>query len=201
MVGVVVFKYIPKMLFLFVGIVAPLIFIILILILTNSISLSYKGFAIDSQDNLYVGKDGGVIGVYSNGKLIKNISLMTSKGYAFTIKNDRLVVAALSSVYTLDLEGNILEKHDDLSIEYNKIFKEKNNFIDSDGNSYCLKEFLGYYSIRAEDDTKIFDMPVFDYVVKILLFLICISFIIFVPIIIYRWRLNVFQDSSSYPHQ
>ena len=188
MVGIELYRRVPKMLFIFVGVVVPLLLIIIILVATNTVSLTYSGFAIDSENNLYLGKTGGKIDVYSGGKIVKSISL-TSKGYAFTIKKDKLVVAALSNIYILDLEGNILEKKECLNdTEYNKLFKEKNIFIDSEGNKFILSNVFGYYSIKSRDNNEIYSMPIFDYVVKIILFCTFVSFIIFVPLIIYKWR-------------
>lgn len=162
MVGIELYRRVPKMLFIFVGVVVPLLLIIIILVATNTVSLTYSGFAIDSENNLYLGKTGGKIDVYSGGKIVKSISLMTSKGYAFTIKKDKLVVAALSNIYILDLEGNILEKKECLNdTEYNKLFKEKNIFIDSEGNKFILSNVFGYYSIKSRDNNEIYPKDVF----------------------------------------
>lgn len=69
MVGIELYRRVPKMLFIFVGVVVPLLLIIIILVATNTVSLTYSGFAIDSENNLYLGKTGGKIDVYSGGKM------------------------------------------------------------------------------------------------------------------------------------
>ena len=58
-------------------------------------TLSFYGFALDSQNLLYVGRD-NVIEVYKGNEKVFDINPKTSRAYAFTINNDLCLMNMLS---------------------------------------------------------------------------------------------------------
>lgn len=99
---------IPKLLFIdvFVGFIA----LTSCFVIDNqcSVTISYKGFGIDSKGTLYIGKD-SVIEKVNDGKVMVTISPKTSREYAFAIKeDDTILLSTASTVYTLDLSGNAI---------------------------------------------------------------------------------------------
>lgn len=72
-------------------------------------TLSFYGFALDSQNLLYVGRD-NVIEVYKGNEKVFDINPKTSRAYAFTINDDIIVLSTSEFVYKIDLSGNVIEK-------------------------------------------------------------------------------------------
>lgn len=183
-------KQIPKSLYVFIGINAPIIFFVLFLVLTNTVCINIKGFAIDNSGKLYIGKY-GEIDVYDEDVLVKKILLMTSKGYAFTVEDNELIVTALSKKYILDLDGNIVRENDDvLTQEYNELYKKRKEFISEDGTLYKSSNFLGYYKVSKVSESSIesvYEMPVADYIVKIILAVEFLILFTCIPLIVYKW--------------
>ena len=63
--------------------------------------------------------------------MIGSISPKTSRGYAFTIqKDDTILLSTASSIYTLDLSGNVIDKQEDVGTKtFNELQKAKKIFI------------------------------------------------------------------------
>lgn len=167
----------------------PIIFTCLVLIFTQKVTISYNGFAIDSNNVLYLGKN-SVIEKYSNGILVGQLDSKTSRGYAFTIqKNDTILISTASTVYTLDLDGNTIKEEPDKNTKiFNELNLKRNKFVTNDGAVYLMKSNYGRTTIIKNGIEEVFVMPIFDYAIKITYFLSFISSIIIIPIIIIKWR-------------
>ena len=176
-----------KMLVIYLIIVWP--FLIFLGISTDAgyVSISYNGFAIDSLDNLYVGKE-NKIEKYYNDVLIGTIDPQTSRAYAFTIKDDTILLSTTSTVYTLDLNGNIVSEREDYELETFNMLQHQKNFTAANGKTYFLKSSFGRKKIVSEDGNVIYNMPVKDYIVKLMFIAAFISAFIIIPIIVYKWR-------------
>lgn len=158
-----------------------------LLISTGKVSMSCNNFAVDASGKLYVGKKYS-IEVYENGDLIKTINPLSSRTYAFTIQNDNTILLSTSSIeYLLDLKGNIISSKEDVgSSTYNKI-KKNNSFVSTSGKTYELKSCFGKYSIVC-DNIIVYEMPKFDYIIKLLYNSSYFVFFIGVVVIIWKQR-------------
>ena len=158
-----------KLLIIYLLILFPIITICNILMNTGRVSIIYSGFGVDDSGVLYVGKDSG-IEKYKDGKMIGIISPQTSRGYAFTIQgDDTILLSTASTVYTLDLSGNVLDEWEDKNTStFNKLqFIKK--FTTKDGHKYVMKSHFGRTIICCNNEI-IYQMPLLDYIVKILWF-------------------------------
>lgn len=177
-----------RMLIAYLLCVFPIVAICFNLIISGKVALFYSGFAIDSSDVLYVGTDAKIQKFY-DGELIGTISPKTTRGYAFTIqKNDTILLSTASSVYIMDLSGNVIDKHEDIDTKiFNELQKSKNTFTSQSNREYVMKSQLGRTTIYSEKDI-IYQMPMMDYIIKILFFAAIISTFVVVPIIIRQWK-------------
>lgn len=177
-----------RMLLIYLLCVFPVISICVFMILSGSVSVFYSGFAVDSSGILYVGTD-REIKKYSDGKAVGTISPQTARGYAFTIQNDdTILLSTASTVYELDLSGNVLsQRKDEGTKEFNRLQKSKNRFTAQDGQTYVMKTKWGR-TVICSDDAVLYQMPTTDYIVRIAFLMSVLSVFVFVPIIVYRWR-------------
>lgn len=170
----------------------PFIIFFLVCLFNGSI-LSIKGFGLDSNQNLYVAKEGKII-VYNNDDVdvnTKDIDVFDGD-YNFTVlHNDTLLLAYSNIVYTMDVSGNIIsQKEDEHQNTYNQLKDSKNEYIDIYGNKYLYVNNWGYYSIERLDKDKhetIYKMPVSDYISLIINIVYFVSFVIMIPVILYIW--------------
>lgn len=175
-----------KQLIIYVLIAGTAMFICLTLILTGKVTLDYSGFAFDSQGNFYLGKD-SKIEVYHDEALVRTINAKTSRGYAFTVQNDTIILSTGTTVYTMDLQGNVTdEKEDPDTRTFNALQKQKKVFTSDDGHTYTQKKLFGRISIVSDDGDTVFRMPVSDFVIKSVLTATVISLFIAVPVLIVR---------------
>lgn len=142
----------------------------LMLIFTGVATPFISGFAVDRSDRLYVGTQ-NEIRVYDNGSLVNTISPKTSSSYAFTInKHERIVLAATTTVYMMDLEGNVLDTRDDPGGDmYNQIQYRKRKFSSHSGDEYKLVGALGWTRIIKNGEETVYRISLLSFAVKILL--------------------------------
>ena len=84
-----------KPVIIFICIVAPIVLFCFLMILSGRVTVILKGYAVDSSDNLYIGKEHS-IEVYKEQKLINNIPIQYTD-YAFTIKNGQEIVLSANN--------------------------------------------------------------------------------------------------------
>ena len=183
----------PKLLITYLAIAVPVMAVCIFLIISGTVSLFLNGYGIDSSGNVYLGKD-TKIEKYYNGAYVGTINPRTSRGYAFTVQSDdTLLLSTASTVYIMDLDGNILSQTDDVGTKiYNKLQSEKKEFFASDGSRYIQYSSFGRTIIAHEEGDIVYKMPLLDYVVKLLFCGEFIFAIILIPIIIYGWRKETF---------
>ena len=164
----------------FIAIILSFLFIFvygfsMIGVLSNRYNISYKGFAVDSKGTVYVGFNSGRIKKFDNNKLIGSISAQTSRGYDFTIiENDVLYIDCGDRAYFTDSDGNIVEKITDNIEPFYKFRRDKSVFIANDGTEYKKKFNFGRTEIikyENEEDKTVYQMPLGDYCVKIIIFI------------------------------
>ncbi len=146
-----------------------LFFVMLIsisLIGSGTVVTSYEGFALDSNENLYLGVY-GKINVYKDGSLLYSVDAHTLRAYAFTIQNDKILISDAETVYIMDLNGNVISSYEDADTSlFNKLKKDKNSFS-LNGNTYKIQKNFGRSRIVKDDGKVIYQMPILDYIVKI----------------------------------
>ena len=139
-----------------------------IIVFSGYVCVDYKGFAVDKEDNLYIGTP-SLIKVYSqNGYILRSFSPKTSRGYDFTIKDGEVVLIDKGDKqYALDLYGNYLQEvtDDDLRIS------NSNEFVSESGNVYKVTNRLfrtTIWTVEGNFERLVFKMPIRDYIVKLL---------------------------------
>ena len=176
-----------KMVVIYLIVVWPIMLACFLSMMAGNISVSYNGFAIDSSDNLYIGKQ-TKIEKYYEGELIDTISPHSSRTYAFTIQDDEIILSNTSAVYTLDLDGNVISKHEDFDAKTYDSLQYKKEFTAANGKTYFLKSSFGRKQIVSENGDILYKMPVKDYVAKLLLIAVGIFSFIYIPIAVYKTR-------------
>ena len=163
-------------------------FVCIFMIMIGKVSIHYSGFALDSNGVLYIGKD-SKIEKYKGTEVVGEISPQTSRGYAFTIQSDTIILSTASTVYTLDTNGNVLDKKVDINTEtFNDLQKQKNSFEAQDGHTYKMKNIFGRVQVVSENGSVIYKMPLPDYVAKLAFILTLVSVFITVPILIIKFK-------------
>ena len=193
---------VPKILIIYLAIFFPIIILVLFTTSTGKACVSFRGFAVDREENLYLGKAAEIDVLNSQGKFIKNIRVPTSRGYEFTITHENEILISTSDyLYYMDLNGNLIEKTrindcaDDPIVN-----KNRHHFKLDDNTEYIMKnEFLRTKIYRLEYGTEeqnirlIYQMPMFDYIIRLLLVLFVIGSFIIIPICVLQWRKMLLQ--------
>lgn len=119
-----------------------LFFVMLIsisLIGSGTVVTSYEGFALDSNENLYLGEY-GKINVYKEGSLLYSVDAHTSRAYAFTIQNDEILISTAETVYITDLSGNVINSYKDTDTSlFNELKSNKDSFS-LNGSTYKMQK-------------------------------------------------------------
>ena len=122
-----------------------LFFVMLIsisLIGSGTVVTSYEGFALDSNENLYLGEY-GKINVYKEGSLLYSVDAHTSRAYAFTIQNDEILISTAETVYITDLSGNVINSYKDTDTSlFNELKSNKDSFS-LNGSTYKMQKNFG----------------------------------------------------------
>ena len=151
----------------------------LLLLITGAVTPFISGFAVDKNDRIYVGEETEIC-VYENNVLIRTINPQTSRAYAFTIADDRILLSTASTFYTMDLDGNILDTQEDPGAHmYNQLQYNKRKYISHSGDTYKLKSQMGWTRIVKNDTQTVYQISPLSFVVKILLALSVLAMFIF----------------------
>ena len=112
------------------------------LIGSGTVVTSYEGFALDSNENLYLGEY-GKINVYKEGSLLYSVDAHTSRAYAFTIQNDEILISTAETVYITDLSGNVINSYKDTDTSlFNELKSNKDSFS-LNGSTYKMQKNFG----------------------------------------------------------
>ena len=159
----------------------------------------FDGFAVDSNNLLYVGRVSG-IDVFENGIMIKTIKPPPNKTYRFTIEDENIKLSNSQEVYLLDLDGNIIsEAEDTYTHTYNELNKNKKEFIAKDGTKYNTHYKLGRLEILKNGEECVYTMPLSDYIVRILFTIASLNLVAIVTVALFKRffsskPLNVFDE-------
>ena len=159
-------KCVPLMLF---GAVLGMVVILCISMVTaGKVSLVMNGFAVDEDGLLYIGREREIV-VLNDGEHTRTIDVPTSRTYKFTIVDGQTILLSTSTkLYTMDLFGNVLSENTDEGTKVYNQLQWKKTYIAQNGQKYTLDSHWGRMCIY-KDDTAIYTMPLFDYIVRILL--------------------------------
>ena len=170
----------------------------LVLMNTGRVSITYSGFGVDSAGVLYVGKE-GVIEKYDGNKMIGEISPQTSRGYAFTVKeDDTILLSTADMVYKLDLSGKVLDEWEDEGTSTFNDLQFIRKFIAKDGRQYAMKLHFGRTIICSGKDV-IYKMPMLDYIVRILWYSCFVGAFVLAIALFIQWLKD--HNNKSVPEQ
>ena len=155
-------------------IAGPIWFISMLSVMTDTITIKYDGFALDSNGLLYVGEAKG-IAVYDDGEFVKTVYRMDALVWAFTIHDDKLYISTAKTIMVMDLSGNIIEIIDDSEAKAgDRLYGQRNVFVTDDA-SYIATNRFGYYKIAKHNNGEsetIFQMPQLDIILGTALYVI-----------------------------
>ena len=102
--------------------------------------------------------------------MVNRFNVPTSRGYVFTIRNgDEIVLSTFTNVYTMDLEGNILQKTEDTGGEiFNQIKHRKRMFTSEKGDEYKLSNPFGRIRITKNKTDTVYKVDAFSLIGKTL---------------------------------
>ncbi len=157
---------------------ALIVLLCLLMIICGLATPFINGFAVDAQENLYVG-EGKTICIFQDGIQTRKIN-MKSNTYAFTINSaNELIVAYPSTVYRMDTTGNIIEKWEDPHTEtYQKIRNGSGVVTSPNGNKYRKTTEFGWTRILKNESEKVYSLSVVSFTVKLLVVLCALSLFI-----------------------
>lgn len=139
---------------------------LLVMMATEHGSVRLEGFGVDSSERLYVGRFHS-IEVYEDTELIKKIDAPTSRGWIMTVsEGDHIIVSTGEKIYTMDLEGNIIDEGPDVRNRIYFKIRDTRKIESADGSIYELKYPLGWTQI-TKDDITIYRIPLTDVWMKI----------------------------------
>lgn len=147
----------------------------LILVCTNrNLTTSYEGFAVDREENIYIGRYTHIYVISPEGEVLRMIDARTNRGYKFTIKKNTIFILASTSLYKLDLFGEELEEPVDYySLETGqKPSFSYRRFISDDGTKYIMRSPLFRTTIYRLSDSgaePVFQMPPVEYAARLIL--------------------------------
>lgn len=160
---------------------ACVLFICVMLVICNAVTLSIESFAVDSQNRIYISRP-EEIHVYEGDRLVKRISAQTSRGYQFTVlKSDAILLSTSSNVYTMDLDGNVLSVREDVGTKtYNKLQYARKTFTSHKGDQYQIRNEIGRTKIVKNGTETVYQISVLSVIVKMLIALCIASIILFI---------------------
>lgn len=154
-------------------------------------------YAVDSQGRIYVG-EGEEIAIYENQEKVGSINVRTSRGYSFIIQNDVFLLSKGNYIYRLDFKKQTdpvvradvdlweqLERTYDLQKRIS--FGEK-KYSTPNGDTYELRSLMFWTNIRMNDDVTVYQITAFSFVVKLILYISCLSFAVYFCVILKKAR-------------
>ncbi len=151
----------------------------------GSLCLLYNGFAVDGEQNIYIGKSKRIEVFDLAGNSLRSIDAHTDRGYDFCIQDgDTIYLNATGRLFVLDTEGNVLQE----PVEYESLeYSERPRFTPRkcttpDGKTYLLRNhFLRptVYLKTPDGRVPLYQMPLTDYILRLgLIFIWCGTWIV-----------------------
>ena len=124
-----------------------------------------EGFAVDADENIYLGYMNR-IDVYHDGELLRIIDPPTNKGYILSIEDDKLLIGQKVSnkIRVYDLYGNFLEDSE-LSYYTLKETVRKTKVIEQNGKAFTIHNYWGMKPLEVKcDGVVVYKMSSIDYI-------------------------------------
>ncbi len=145
---------------------------------SGKISTGFHGFGVDSEENIYVGKDQR-IEVYCDQQLLYSFPF-NARAYILAIQDDHVLLATPEQATYMDFKGNQLKSVEDNGTLYRSMPQHSNQFVSSCGKHYLLKTGLIKKNtiLCEEDGTVLYTTSLPE---QIMQFVFTISVIVFIP--------------------
>ena len=166
----------------------------LLMIFLGLASPFINGFAVDAQENLYIG-EGKTIRIYHDRALVGKI-ILKGTTYAFVVDStNELIVAYPAAVHRMDAKGNILEIWEDPVAETFQKFRNAGKLATTPvGDEYRMIGKLGWTRIVKNGTTEVYRISGLSFVVKLLLLTCSVSLFFNGLWLIYRIRKKATAD-------
>ena len=163
-------------------------------LMSGDAHIDYSGIAVHKDGNLYIGSEGNrtegkMYVIDPSGNLVETFKVPAYSPYEFTVTETGVLVNTNSYIYTLDLHGRVI-KREEFSGPMRNLTSPK-EVVTEDGKVYTMKtHFLRTIVQVQEGETvsTIFEMPMLDYVVRIMTRAVLLAIFIYVPFALYRNR-------------
>jgi len=145
---------------------ASLFIMLLTLVFPHSNDIKIRGFAIDSQGNLYVGRLHQIEVYRSDGEIIRTIAVPNYRSWAFAVSDeDTFIISNTSTVYEMNASGQILSEASDIGGE---MFREMYNttIVYQEEVSYMKKNCMGWTRIVRDDGTCVYKIPIKNFLIN-----------------------------------
>ena len=185
-----------KKVFIYGAIVVPIYLVFIICAFTGAINTLYRGFTVDGDGLVYVGKE-DKIDVYDNGEFVRTFHDRPGGYYAFTIQDGLFYIANGYSVLEMDLAGNIVEEKDsDNTRELSRLRNHRNAVVTEDA-TYIANEFFAYYKITKYETNGekevVFQSPIIDIILETVGIFGFVSTILIAVVIHFKWYIKEYE--------
>ncbi|HAY72933.1 MAG TPA: hypothetical protein DCY31_03610 [Ruminococcaceae bacterium] len=177
-------KRVVILLIIYVNLLGALMAFSLFSVATGKADIVISGIATDSDGRVYVGCDKG-IEIYDQSELVRKMPIPTSRGYKFTIVNDRIILSDGDYIYTINSDGEILDTQTD---SYENHVHSGYTFKAENGDIYRVKSFLFRTKIVKNDNTVAYRISNRDLAVKLALEIAALSVVIGVPCFVSKFK-------------
>lgn len=158
--------------------------------MSKNVCINYKGMAVDSKGNLYLGEDEDIKVYDTQGNFLRSFYANTNRGYQFSIADDHIIEFLSGDILIMNLSGEVIKEYDDSEFSHFEYSINPNKFTALDGSIYQMKSWFlrdRVYRTDISNHTEvIWEMPLLSYVVRLALVVSIISMIIVFPIIIFK---------------
>lgn len=143
---------------------------LILLLISGTVKLGCKGICIDDDGRIYVGLTEEIRVFEEDGSFLRSISPKTSKGYVFSVENDRLLVDAAATSYVMDLDGTILAQRPYPQLPWTM---KTPDTVSVHGKTYHITCSNFYYRVVVEhngEKTTAVKMPAADLAAEVVSF-------------------------------
>lgn len=165
-------------------------------LMSGDAHIDYSGIAVHKDGNLYIGSEGNrtegkMYVIDPSGNLVETFKVPAYSPYEFTVTETAVLVISYRDISVLDLHGRVIKEGELPEQLRRKIQLRQTEVVTEDGKVYTMKtHFLRTIVQVQEGETvrTIYEMPMLDYVVKIMFVSIFIAGFLYIPFAIYRIR-------------
>ena len=159
--------------------------ICLLLLITRIVDINWYGYGVDSSGRVYVGFS-SYIGVFQENVLVGKVEIPTYRTYAFTTQDGELIILSnTQQVFTMDLSGRVLDASEDTQCNTYESLRLINNVTNGDKH-YIRNDHLLRTRIIDEHGAIYYQMPLLDYVIKLILIGSIICIVVLSPFDVYK---------------